>query len=139
MLRKTETDNPQGLKKTTNITLLEYTENNNYSWFGDYMYDLCLFEFDYSDDGKEYDVVAKTTLEDHSLLMDRKYKESKDAIATKRIRYNEISDVSLTGSTVTIKTAKGDSFLKAADGDMVETFYNNLVEIVENYDTSLNY
>ena len=86
------------------------------------MYDICLFEFDYSDDGKEYDVVAKTTLEDHSLLMDRKYKESKDAIATKRIRYNEIS-----------------SFLKAADGDMVETFYNNLVEIVENYDTSLNY
>lgn len=103
------------------------------------MYDICLFEFDYSDDGKEYDVVAKTTLEDHSLLMDRKYKESNDAIATKRIRYNEISDVSLTGSTVTIKTAKGDSFLKAADGDMVETFYNNLVEIVENYDTSLNY
>lgn len=103
------------------------------------MYDIFLFEFDYSDDGKEYDVVAKTTLEDHSLLMDRKYKESKDAIATKRIRYKEISNVSLNVSTVSIETAKGVSYLKAADSDMAEKFYNDLVEIVENYDTSLNY
>ncbi len=103
------------------------------------MYDIVLYEFDYSDDGKEYNVFSKTTLEDHSLLIDRKYKDSRDAIATKRIRYKEITDVKCVGSTVTIESTRGTAYLKGTDSDMVETFYNNLVEIIENYDQSLNF
>ena len=91
------------------------------------MYDTIIFEFDYSKDGAEYDIYARAYLEDTSVLIDRKYKNSNDAIATERIKYAKISDVSIDGSTVTIAHPKGTAYLK---GDLAQEFYDKLSELI---------
>ncbi|WP_297983737.1 hypothetical protein [uncultured Methanobrevibacter sp.] len=91
------------------------------------MYDTVIFEFDYSKDGAEFDIDARVYLENNSVLIDRKYKNSNDAIATERIRYNKVSDASINGSTVSITYPKGTAYLK---GDVAQEFYDKFSELI---------
>ncbi|WP_405272587.1 hypothetical protein [Methanobrevibacter sp.] len=97
------------------------------------MYDTVISEFDYSKDGAEYNIDSKVYLEDNSLLIDRKYKDSNDAIATQRIRYYEIDEVVDNGASAKIVSKKGTVYLKAKDSVMVKDFCDKLRSIVEDY------
>ncbi len=92
------------------------------------MYDTIIFEFDYSKDGAEYNIDSRVYLEDTSILIDRKYKNSNDAIATERIKYDKISDVSINGAIIAIEHSKGIAYLKNAD--IAQDFYGKLSELI---------
>lgn len=93
------------------------------------MYDTIIFDLEYSNDGNEFDIISKVYLEDNSVLIDRKYKLSKDAVATQRIRYSDISDVSIDDSCVTISYSKGSVYLKGNESTVKE-FYDNLAGLI---------
>jgi|GEM_PF-4665183 len=96
------------------------------------MYDTIILDFEYSDNGNDFDILSKVYLEYNSILIDRQYKNSKDAIATQRIRYPDISDVELNGDCIIITYSKGSVYLKNKDSDAIQNFYNKLVEIKDN-------
>ena len=97
------------------------------------MYDTIIFEFDYSKDGVDYDIDAKIYLEDNSMLIDRKYKESRDAVATQRVRYFEIEEINENKNSAVIVSKRGNVYIKDKGNAILKDFCDELKSIVENY------